>query len=145
MLKLYVTTDGDNVINKTLQFKKEYPIKFKEQTSITSPTITLKIEKTFNIMGCNYCYVSEFNRYYFIQDIQVISNDMYRLTLDCDVLESFKDESLNSECVYSRIISNGDFMNFSPNTDVRKTVSTYSNDIELTKSKNIILSTIGGV
>ena len=144
MLKLYVTTDGDNVINKTLQFKKEYPIKFKEQTSITSPIIALQVGNELNILDCNYCYVSEFNRYYFIQDIQVVNKNMYRLTLDCDVLESFKDDILNSYVKINRKLDDGDYTQINNIIDLRKENELYHSDVTLNSEKTLILTTMGG-
>lgn len=144
MLKLYSTTDSDNVINKTLIYKNEYPIKFKEVTSITSPIITLHVGNELNIMECNYCFISEFNRYYFIQDIQIVNNNLYRLTLDCDVLESFKDDILNSSAVITRKIEQGDYVNFSGATDLRKEIDIYNSTGSFVEGSNIVLSVIGG-
>lgn len=142
-LSLYISNDAENVINKVLTFKHETTIKLKETVNISSPTIVLSEIEGVNLLQCNYCFLSKFERYYFIRDIEV-SKNVYVLYLECDVLESFKNDILNSECEYSRIVEQGDFMNFSTVDDVRKEVDIYSNDIELNLSKNIILSTIGG-
>lgn len=143
-LSLYISNDAENVINKVLTFKHETTIKLKETVNISSPIIVLSEIEGVDLLQCNYCFLSKFERYYFIRDIEV-SKNVYVLYLECDVLESFKNDILNSECEYSRIVKQGDFMNFSTVDDVRKEVDIYSNDIELNLSKNIILSTIGGV
>lgn len=142
-LSLYISNDSENVINKVLTFKHETTIKLKETVNISSPIIVLSEIEGVDLLQCNYCFLSKFERYYFIRDIEV-SKNVYVLYLECDVLESFKNDILNSECEYSRIVEQGDFMNFSTVDDVRKEVDIYSNDIELNLSKNIILSTIGG-
>lgn len=142
-LSLYISNDAENVINKVLTFKHETAIKLKETVNISSPIIVLSEIEGVDLLQCNYCFLSKFERYYFIRDIEV-SKSVYVLYLECDVLESFKNDILNSECEYSRIVEQGDFMNFSTVDDVRKEIDIYSNDIELNLSKNIILSTIGG-
>lgn len=144
-LSLYSTKDDENVINKDLILKNTINIMMKNTVEVVTPIIILKDTGTLNMMECNYCFIDELQRFYFIRDIELMGKNMYRLTLECDVLESFKDDILASECEYSKTISDGDYMAFNPSTDVRKVVSTYSNDFTLTKQKNIILSSIGGV
>lgn len=144
MLKLYKTIDDTNVINKDKTFIIEYPIKFKEVTSIISPIITLHVDDGFNIVGCNYCFLTEFNRFYFIQDIQILQKNVIRLTLECDVLESFKDEILSSMCEYEKTVSSGDYLPISENVDVRKEIDIYESDVKLDLQKIMVLSTMGG-
>lgn len=45
-----------------------------------------------DILTANYCYIKEFNRYYFIIDIVSVRNNLWRLNLRCDVLMSFSSE-----------------------------------------------------
>lgn len=144
MLKLYKTLDGGNVINKTLNHMKDFNIKFKDTTSIISPSINLRIIDDFKITECNYCFIDEFNRYYFIADIQLMNDNIYRLNLECDVLESHKTDILNSYGEIRKTIDRGDYLNFSTNTDVRKDIDIYESEISVDGKKYIILSSIGG-
>lgn len=143
MIILYITKDNENVINKEKVYQGKYAIKFKEMVSIISPSIVLRMDNTVNIMVCNYCYIEELKRFYFIQDIELVDNGLLRLQLDCDVLESFKDDILSSVAQVNTTISNGDFLNVSVMSDVRKTIDVYTSDVELLNEKTIVLSTIG--
>lgn len=58
-----------------------------DDTSLMNPTFKLSIAT--NPIGNNYCYVSDFNRYYFIKDISTYQNFWY-ISCECDVLASFK-------------------------------------------------------
>lgn len=60
-----------------------------DDTSLMNPTFKLSIAN--NPIGKNYCYVSDFNRYYFITDIRSYQNFWY-ISCKCDVLASFKTE-----------------------------------------------------
>lgn len=61
-------------------------IVLKENTSITSPSIVL----AGNDVSYNYVYISTFGRYYFVNDITIISNGMTQYDLIEDVLASNK-------------------------------------------------------
>ena len=144
MLKLYTTLDDENVINKTLTHQKNFNIRFKDKFDVITPDIKLRINDGFNIIKCNYAYIEDFNRYYFISKIGMISDDIYIISLECDVLESYKDDILNSLANVTKTIDDGEFYEFSPTTDVRKTIDVYEGEREITLGKNIVLSSIGG-
>ena len=59
-----------------------------------------------NILKCNYCYIEEFNRYYFINDIIVKSTNIFTLVLNIDVLETYKDV-LNTKDAFIKRASYG--------------------------------------
>lgn len=143
-LRLYRTLDNENVINKNLSLIHTMNIKLKDTVSITNPTLILSEVNGVDYFQCNYCFLSEFNRYYFIRDIELLNNKNYRMQLEVDVLESFKDDILNSYAEISRTIKQGDYMNINDVVDLRKEIDIYENEISLTNEKNIILSTIGG-
>ena len=41
-------------------------------------------------MRFNYCYIPSFRRYYFIQSIEAVSNQIFDVTFNVDVLMSFR-------------------------------------------------------
>ena len=49
----------------------------------------ITIATSTDITKCNYCYISDLGRYYYITDIQILRNEVYVLTLRCDVLMTF--------------------------------------------------------
>lgn len=54
------------------------------------------------IIKCNYCYIDELERYYFVSDIQVVNNDLIQLYLKEDVLYTYKDKILAHTAYVSR-------------------------------------------
>ena len=50
----------------------------------------------------NYCYIPEFKRYYFIDEIVSVKNGIWRVSLHVDVLESFKAYYMNLNCVIDK-------------------------------------------
>lgn len=142
LAKTYNTNDSTNTINKTLNFVADIDVKFKEEVNIYSPSIMLKYDDLINF---NYMYIDKFKRYYFIEDVEVFPNKIYKLSLKCDVLMSFKDDILNS---YGNITSQtnyNDYYNFDYSSEVRKETNIYNSDVELDTIKSTILCTIGGV
>lgn len=62
----------------------EVNVKLKESTSITSPSFIFEGDlPSFN-------YVKSFNRYYFVTEISSITNKLYQIDCDSDVLATFK-------------------------------------------------------
>ena len=78
----------------------EVNVKLKEATSITSPSFIFEGE----LPGFNY--VKAFNRYYFITEITSISNNLYKIDCECDVLATFK-TSIGGTSAYVRYASTG--------------------------------------
>lgn len=63
--------------------------------SIVDPAIL--IEQDATIFTYNYAYIPEFKRYYYIQNITSVRNNLLMLDMHCDVLMSFKDEFLGND------------------------------------------------
>ena len=61
----------------------------REGTSVINPEIV--IESDTKILTCNYCYIEEFSRYYFIKDIQPLTNRLWKLSLSVDVCYTYRD------------------------------------------------------
>lgn len=72
----------------------------KEETSILRPVI--RIRTSSDITGYNYMYISEFSRYYFIDDIVSIHNNVWDVSGHVDVLETYKSAILNQSGVIRR-------------------------------------------
>ena len=139
--KAYSNNDSTNTINKTLDFIIDIDVKFKEEVNIYGPSIILKYD---DLIDFNYLYIDKFKRYYFIEDVEVFPNKIYKLTLKCDVLMSFKDDILNS---YGNITSQtnyNNYYNFEYSSEVRKEVEVFKTDVDIDYNTNIILVTLGG-
>ena len=89
-ISLFKTASENNRVVKVLTDEKQLSGELRNQTSVLNPTI--RIESADNISGYNYCYISEFGRYYYITDIVSVRTNCWVVSLRCDVLMSYKDE-----------------------------------------------------
>ena len=62
-------------------------------------TSSVAMEK---LLKSNYCYISDFNRYYYIDDIVSIANNLWEISLDCDVLYTYKDKIIENDAFIDR-------------------------------------------
>ena len=76
----------------------------KDETSVTAPIVLMEIE---NPTGYNYAYIPEFGRYYFIRDMTVVRTGLWRISMQVDVLESFRNYILGSNVILSDSESTG--------------------------------------
>ena len=141
LISLYNTNDSNIVVDKTLTNKIDYDIKIKDTTSVTNPTIILK---TKTLITSNYAYIPDFNRYYYIEKIEVCPNDVYRIALKCDVLKSFKDDIKNSSAYVAQQTTTNKYYDNGYKSEVKKEVDIFKSDYVLEQETNTILVTIGG-
>lgn len=96
-LRLYYTSDENNKINKRLSNALLLTGTMRNDSSIISPVIMVE-GSSFN--SYNYAYIPQFDRYYFIKEITNYRNNLWILTLEVDVLMSFKSSILNMHCIF---------------------------------------------
>ena len=143
-IKFYYTPDETNKINKTLNSELVLTGNLKQESSIIKPVIL--IEAT-SLVNYNYCYIPEFNRYYFITDLTIIKKNLWRVSLRVDVLMSFKDEILECPIILSNTQTT-ELENYLP-SDVYKSTVKFKTDIinfpsGLNDTGEYILITAGG-
>ena len=63
----------------------------KGEINIISPTLILEYFST----DFNYCYISDFNRYYFVKSITLLTGQRIQIDLSVDVLMTYKEEIKN--------------------------------------------------
>lgn len=141
-LILYKTSSSSNEINKQLTDEISFNIRMKKRTDHLNPNIPINSE--IDLMNYNYAYIPHFDRYYFIDEIIPKPNQIYNLTLKVDVIESFKEDILNST---GRIVvsENLGYANQSLETDVRRKTEKHIGDYSgVPNQENYILITLGG-
>ena len=143
-LKLYVVEDGDNVLNKTLGDELIIQINLKRDVNLFTPSLIIRDNSAIDVNRFNYCVIPVLNRNYFIRTINNIGNDLWRLDCECDVLETYKNDILNSEALLNRSLKNGDFLVNSIDTTIIKNISKYNSDVTLIEEKTNVISVIGG-
>lgn len=141
---LYYNKSSDNTINKELEYIKTYDIKLHKDFNYVTGSITINSN---DLINGNYIYLPDLKRYYFIDSKVIVSAKAYILNLSVDVLESFKNEILNSNCLikkcddYNKYYDDGSYKN-----EVRKEVTTYKSDVKIDyDNPATILVTLGGV
>ena len=116
----------------------------REETSIISPVVLMELE---NPSSYNYAYIPEFGRYYFINDIVSVRKGLWRISMQVDVLESFKNYILDLGVILSDSENTGAENYLS--SDVWKTKVKEKTDIinfpsGLSETGHFILITAGG-
>lgn len=138
----YSTKNPYNVINKELTQISTYEIKIKKESSIINPVIMIESD---SFIDFNYCYIDNFNRYYFVNDVEVFPNNIFYLTLSIDVLESFKSDILASYGYIAKQTNYNSFYNSNYASEITKTNWVYTSNITLPDTTTNVLVTIGGI
>ena len=133
---LYTNNSDSNVLNKDIVLQKQIVCYAnKENIDILSPDILLSYIdiKALNI---NYCYIKELNRYYYINSYKYEKNHLLKLTLQTDVLMTFRDNILLS----SGIVKNTkNIQNYNSNFEVLDTstekIITFENNLFSNENK----------
>lgn len=106
-IKLYYNSSDNRCISKQLQNELSITGVLREETSIINPIITIK---NLTPIRYNYVYIPEFKRYYYINNIESVRNNIWRLHLQVDPLMSFKGDILALKVVVDKqsLLENGD-------------------------------------
>lgn len=144
VVNTYTCSDDNNVLVKNLtEVSTLDNVKLKDATELIKPELVLMSDDypTFN-----YVYLPKFNRYYYVTNITVNPNKIYRIALDVDVLMSFKDDILKSKGYVSVTTDANPMYNGTQyGSLVNKQVNTYASDVALPDTTTEILVTAGGV
>ena len=72
----------------------------KKDTSVLKPVLLTNDAR--DVYEYNYMYIQEFGRYYFIDDIVSVNNNLWEISAHVDVLETYKDAILSNQAVIRR-------------------------------------------
>ena len=141
---LYVNNSEKNKIGKTLTNDFSLSGTLRDATNIINPVILIEISEIGNY---NYCYINNFNRYYFITDITVIRTGLFAISLTVDVLESFKSDIKNLSVILlnTQNVGSSNYLPspvFSNNVKSKTDILNFPNG--LNDSGEFILITAGG-
>ena len=144
-IKFYYNSSEKNKIGKSLSKELTMNGNLRDECSVINPTILVEHS---NLSDYNYVYIPEFNRYYFITEMTIVRNNLWRISLKVDVLESFKTDILNLNCIvdkqqnqsYSNNIDDGSYIN---KADSFIEIANYQNGFN--SSGEFILITAGAI
>lgn len=72
----------------------------KKDTSVLKPVLLTNDAR--DVYEYNYMYIQEFGRYYFIDDIVSVNNNLWEISAHVDVLETYKAAILSNQAVIRR-------------------------------------------
>lgn len=142
-IKLYNNTSERNKIVKTLSLVETLTGSVRDKTDIINPVIM--IERT-NPTGFNYAEITEFGRYYFVNDVTVERTGLIVLSLSIDVLKSYATSIKSQKIIVDK--STTDYNNYLPDENLKTNVKTKTDILNFSggflESGEFILITAGG-
>lgn len=102
-IQLGYTESPRNKVSKVFHSYGTLSGTLKNETSILNPTIIMRNDDsvsfnadTIPVTKCNYMYISNFHRYYYIVDFQSIRNSVFEIVGKVDPLKTFESEILSN-------------------------------------------------
>lgn len=100
-ITLYSNTSDKIKIDKNLTQYIQLTGTLKNETSVIDPVILLEGDlSSYKI--CNYCYIAEFKRFYFINNIKSIRNGLFEISCHVDVLSTYKASIRQNKAIIRR-------------------------------------------
>lgn len=137
-LQLFQNKSSENTINKNLTLITTKNINLKQSTNLYQTFLVFKNDSVTDYSKINYAKM--LNKYYFVSHETLQNNYLIRLQLKEDVLETYKDNILNS----SADIIEKSTPNNVRNIETSKEVETFKlkSDTILPKTQSIIMVTV---
>lgn len=137
-LKLFQNKSSENTINKNLTLITTKNINLKQSTNLYQTFLVFKNDNITDYSKINYAKM--LNKYYFVSHETLQNNSLIRLNLKEDVLETYKDNILNS----SADITEKSTPSYSGSIRTSKEVETFKlkSDTILPKTQSIIMVTV---
>ena len=88
-IQLSYNVSDERQIYKKLQNAVTLTGTLREESSITHPVILVESSTPIRF---NFCYIPEWNRYYYVREVTSYRNNLYIVSLEIDVLMSFKND-----------------------------------------------------
>lgn len=98
---IYQNKSEGNVLNKDIHEVVQLTGTLRDGTSILNPTIVVESDEP-NIVWANYIYIVEWGRYYFINGIANIRNNVWSFDCHVDVLMTYKATILQQSGIVAR-------------------------------------------
>lgn len=142
-ITLYKNSSDNRCINKKLNTILSLSGNLKNESSIITPTVIIET----NNIDFNYLYIQEFNRYYYVNNITILRNNLIQVDGTVDVLMSNKDVIKFLPCLVERVNDEEKIDNFlDADTDVERgentEILTFPNGFN--DSPTFILCTLSG-
>lgn len=97
---LYNNQEELNKISKSPTLVMTLTGELRDEADIVDPVIIIEYNGT--LTNVNYMRIATFNRWYFITKIESVRTGLWRIYAHCDVLKTYAEAILGTECVVAR-------------------------------------------
>lgn len=102
-IDLFTCNAERNRVNKSSFISNRFTMNGTIKDITSAMDVVIEIEKTNPVKyNYNYMFISEFNRYYFIDDIKLLGNNRWLISGSVDVLYSFMNDILNTTTIIDK-------------------------------------------
>lgn len=103
-IDLFTCTAERNRVNKENFISNRFTMDGTIKAQTSAMDIVLQIEKTNPVIyKYNYMYIAEFDRYYFIDDIETLGMSRWLIKAHVDVLYSFMYDILSTSAIIDKV------------------------------------------
>lgn len=97
-IKLYKYHGDNRKIEKSLDLVQTISnATVVETMDIINPVIILEVDQTFaSVISFNYIYIQDLKRYYYVNNIEIMSNGYIKIQCHVDVLKTYSNDILGS-------------------------------------------------
>lgn len=88
-VNFYVCNDDRRKVNKSITPVNSISCKIKDDCTLDNPVLIIEKDSLSNFATSNYCYISDFARYYYVEDVTLMTGGRIAVKCRCDVLMSF--------------------------------------------------------
>ena len=99
-VELMTTTSPRNFLTKNIVRDQVLRGSLREESSIINPVIV--VESTRIPKDINYMHINEFGRYYFINDIESVRTNLWRIHATVDPLMTYHDQLLTCSGILAK-------------------------------------------
>lgn len=101
-IKFYTNLSDKIVVDKEIsQIGSDVTGTLREGCSIIDPVIKFEAPTGINLLSANYAYISEFGRYYYINNIKCVGN-LFECYMHVDVLKTYESGIRSNSAVVAR-------------------------------------------
>lgn len=108
-IKLYKTSSPRKKLVKELTDEITLTGTLRGQSSVMSPSLQIQ---DIAVIGYNYCYIPDFGRYYYINNINALRANLFELSLGIDVLMTYASEIRGNYAIVDKVENFGVAFNY---------------------------------
>lgn len=141
-LTLYKNSSSDNTIGKTITDSVEITINLKATCDVVNPTIILSNIVGVDFLEFNYATIDALGRSYFVTNVESMNRELWKLSLSCDVLETYKTSIKSSVARLRRGLQVGDYHAADMGSDVNSNVTKFLSTVTLPDDEHTNVLTV---